>query len=77
LDAQREETRNEAGHRTKERVAGPGMTDGLTADTILLGGESEGHKGDGMQFVRGPQERVDAAIANPALDVLNAKKVIM
>lgn len=54
------------------------MTNGLVADPIHLRCESEGHESHGMHFGFAAEQRIDAAIDNPALHLrLDTKQVIM
>ena len=58
-------------------MSGPGVTDGLATDTIFLGSERERHKSGGLQFPDRSQQRVDAALANPTLHILNAEEIVV
>ena len=52
------------------------MTQGFAADTIFLGCEGKSHKGSGDEVSERTGEEVEAPLADPAANVLHAKKVI-
>lgn len=70
------DTSNQAEDRTKGRVAGPGMANGLVADAVLLGRERERREHGGEEIGVWARQHVKFAGPNPQAHILKAKQVV-
>ena len=57
-------------------MAAAAVANGFAPNSVILGRECEGHEGSSVEFGGRAMERVEAAMADPDADVLDAEEVI-